>query len=123
AGRLDDTVVVFTSDNGVHQGEQRRPGDGTKGGPYDVGLRVPLLVAGPGFEPGPDITVPVYNSVDITATVVDVAGASPGRPSPAGVSLRAIAADPAAYAQRTLVHEVAAVLVSGDGVTTGPDHA
>src|SRR5262249_48044405 len=52
---LANTVIFFTSDNGVHAGEHRRRGAGTKAGPYEVGLRVPLLARGPGFEPGPDL--------------------------------------------------------------------
>ncbi len=124
-GRLDDTVIAFTSDNGVHQGEQRRTGDGTKGGPYDVGLRVPLVVRGPGFAPGPDISVPVYPAADLAATLVDVAGASAGLPDQAGLSLREVAARPAdrVHTQRVLLHEVGeGFLSTGDGVTTGPEH-
>jgi N-acetylglucosamine-6-sulfatase len=43
---MDNTYVFFTSDNGVHRGEHRIPGD--KGRPYEEDVRVPLLVHGPG---------------------------------------------------------------------------
>lgn len=121
---LDDTVIVFTSDNGVHQGEQRRRGDGTKAGPYDVGLRVPMLVRGPGFEPGPSIDVPVYPMQDLTATALDIAGGEAGLPRQAGISLRALAADPESHRDRVLLHEVSweGFDSPGDGVTTGPHH-
>lgn len=123
AGALDDTVVIFTSDNGVHQGEQRRLGDGTKGGPYEPALHVPVVVAGPGFAPGPDITVPVYPAADITATAVDVAGATAGLPHQAGISLRTLVADPGAHRDRVLLHEIGEGFpVTGDGISTGPDH-
>jgi arylsulfatase A-like enzyme len=124
-GALDDTIVVFTSDNGVHQGEQRRQGDATKGGPYEVGLHVPLIAAGPGFGAGTQVDDPVYAHQDITATLLDVAGVTAGLPRQAGLSLRAIAADPASFAQRALLHESIAEggLRDGDGVTTGPRHA
>ena len=123
AGALDDTVVIFTADNGLHQGEQRRLGDSTKGGPYEPALHVPVVVAGPGFEPGPDVTVPVYPAADITATVVDIAGATPGLPDQAGISLRTLVADPAAHRDRTLLHEIGEGFpITGDGISTGPDH-
>lgn len=124
AGTLDDTVIIFSSDNGVHQGEQRRVGEGTKAGPYDVGLRVPLVVRGPGFGPGPHIDVPIYSMQDLTATLVDLAGAEPGFPHQAGLSLRRIVADPAAHASRTLLHEIGieGYDTTGDGITTGPRH-
>ncbi|GIU89461.1 MAG: hypothetical protein KatS3mg010_0560 [Acidimicrobiia bacterium] len=48
-GRLDDTYVVFTSDNGFSFGEHRLVG---KGHLYDESVRVPLLVRGPDVRPG-----------------------------------------------------------------------
>jgi arylsulfatase A-like enzyme len=123
-GVLEDTIVIFTSDNGVHQGDQRRRGDGTKAGPYDVGLRVPMVVRGPGFEPGPDITVPVYPTQDVAATLVDISGAEPAFDRQAGISLRELVADPGSHRQRVLLHEIGpeGYDETGDGVTTGPDH-
>jgi N-acetylglucosamine-6-sulfatase len=123
-GVLDDTIVIFTSDNGVHQGDQRRRGDGTKAGPYDVGLRVPMVVRGPGFEPGPDITVPVYPTQDVAATLVDISDAQPTFDQQAGISLRELASDPGAHRQRVLLHEIGpeGYDETGDGITTGPDH-
>jgi N-acetylglucosamine-6-sulfatase len=45
-GRLDDTCIVFTSDNGFQLGEHRLPlGKLTA---YDESIRVPLIVRGPG---------------------------------------------------------------------------
>ena len=77
---LANTVIVFTSDNGVHHGEHRRRGAATKAGPYEVGLRVPLLVRGPGFEAGSDVTVPSLVFQDLNATMLGLAGAT-GRTS------------------------------------------
>lgn len=121
-GQTERTVVLLTSDNGVYQGEHRRRGVGSKGGPYDVALRVPMVVAGPGFVPGPDVDAPVYPHQDLTATLVDLAGATPTLPHQGGSSLRAVAADPAAFAGRALLHELAAFEVSGDALSTGPRH-
>ena len=45
AGKLDETYVIFTSDNGYMQGEHRIPLG--KMLPYDPSTRVPLLIRGP----------------------------------------------------------------------------
>lgn len=122
---LANTVVIFTSDNGVHRGEHRRLGNATKAGPYDVGLRVPLVVRGPGFEPGPDVDVASLAMQDITATILDAGGATAGLPHQGGVSLRELADRPEAHRERALLHETARQGwegLPGDGVTTGPDH-
>jgi N-acetylglucosamine-6-sulfatase len=121
---LDHTVVVFTSDNGIHFGEHRRRGSGTKSGPYEVGLHVPLLVRGPGFEPGSEITAPSMVFQDLNATLRQMGGAEAGLPHQAGVSLADVAAAPAEHADRVLLHAIAQGFntASGDGITTGPDH-
>jgi N-acetylglucosamine-6-sulfatase len=121
---LDNTVVIFTSDNGIHFGEHRRRGSASKSGPYDVGLHVPLLVRGPGFEPGAEVTAPSMVFQDINATMRDLGGAEAGLPHQAGVSLAAIAAAPDDHASRILLHAIAQGFNtdSGDGITTGPDH-
>jgi arylsulfatase A-like enzyme len=49
-GVMDNTYVFFTSDNGVHRGEHRIPGD--KGRPYEEDVHIPLLVRGPGVAAG-----------------------------------------------------------------------
>ena len=105
---------MFTSDNGVHHGEHRRLGAGTKSGPYDVGLRVPLVVRGPGFAPGPTITVPSMLTQDIAATILDVAGAKAGLPHQTGISLTELCAHPKRHTQRILLHEI------GEGSRTRP---
>lgn len=122
---LANTVIIFTSDNGVHRGEHRRLGAATKGGPYDVGLRVPLVVRGPGFAPGPDVNLASLAMQDITATILDVGGATAGLPNQDGVSLRDLADHPQRYRDRALLHETSLEGwegLPGDGVTTGPDH-
>src|SRR3712207_9084003 len=48
-GMSDDTVVIFTSDNGEAEGEHGRYGKRTA---YDHDVRVPFVVVGPGFPEG-----------------------------------------------------------------------
>lgn len=86
-----NTVFVFTSDNGGlsgtvgEQGWKRGPTDnspfrGGKGGAYDGGVRVPLIVAWPGVvEAGSQCDEPVI-SYDLTPTLL----AATGTPRAAG---------------------------------------
>jgi N-acetylglucosamine-6-sulfatase len=121
---LDNTVVIFTSDNGIHVGEHRRRGSATKSGPYEVGLHVPLVVRGPGFEPGSEITAPSMVFQDINATLRHLGEAESGLPHQAGVSLAALAASPGEQTSRILLHAIGQGFETptGDGITTGPDH-
>ena len=72
AGRLDNTYVVFTSDNGYSFGEHNLVG---KGHLFEESVRVPLLVLGPDVLPG---TIDrLTTNADITPTVLDLAGVAP----------------------------------------------
>lgn len=72
-GEYDDTILVFTSDNGYYLGEHRvRQG---KIRPHEPALEVPLVVAGPGIGTGNRFQ-PI-TTLDLTATILHVAGASP----------------------------------------------
>ncbi|GIK77670.1 MAG: hypothetical protein BroJett022_13600 [Actinomycetes bacterium] len=82
AGRLDDTYVIFQSDNGMLHGEH---GVFDKNVPWDRSVRVPLVIRGPGFGRGAvrrDLTA----NVDVPATILDAAGVTPTLP-PDGHSL------------------------------------
>lgn len=71
-GEWRDTVLLFTSDNGYFLGEHRvRTG---KVRPHEPSLKVPLLVTGPGVGQGRRYD-PV-ETVDLTATILDLAGAT-----------------------------------------------
>ncbi len=85
-GVLDDTIIVFVSDNGWSFGEHRIPF--AKVLPYENVLRVPFLVRGPGFAAGATVDTQVA-LVDLPATVLAATGAAPGlaldgRPLPGG---------------------------------------
>jgi arylsulfatase A-like enzyme len=89
-GQLDNTVIVFTTDNGLFFGEHRIAAG--KYAPYTAASHLPLVVAGPGF--GTDVTdeSPRLNT-DLAPTLLDLAGAAAGRDMD-GVSLRqSVAAD------------------------------
>ena len=75
-GVLQNTLVIYTSDNGWFQGEHRI-GFG-KILPYEPAVKVPLLIRGPGISMGGRNWAAVAN-VDLAPTIVATAGATPGR--------------------------------------------
>ncbi|XP_014213111.1 N-acetylglucosamine-6-sulfatase-like [Copidosoma floridanum] len=70
-GLLDDTYVIFTSDNGFHVGQFSQPYD--KRQPYEADIRVPLLVRGPNVTRATEFAAAV-SSVDLFATIIEMAG-------------------------------------------------
>ena len=74
SGQLDDTVVVFTSDNGFVLGEHGRVDKRTM---YEDSIRVPLLVRYPKVvRPGTVVSRMVL-SHDLAPSLLEIAGASP----------------------------------------------
>ncbi|TWT56767.1 Arylsulfatase [Thalassoglobus neptunius] len=76
SGLADETVVIFTSDNGGHpEFASNAPLRGSKWNLYEGGIRVPLIVLWPGtVEPGTTCDQPVAG-YDITPTCVEIASA------------------------------------------------
>ncbi len=74
-GELDNTLVIFTSDNGFFHGEHRLPR--SKERIYEESIRVPLLIRGPGIPRGVNVSDLVINA-DLAPTIVEVASANPG---------------------------------------------
>ena len=74
-GELADTVLMFTTDNGLFHGEHRIPGGKTH--IYEESIRVPLQMRGPGIPPGVRVSDLSINA-DLAPTIVDVANANPG---------------------------------------------
>jgi arylsulfatase A len=82
-GISDNTLVVFTSDNGgfvnrckLHKELQvanNSPLRSGKGSCYEGGIRVPLIVSGPGLAKGMESSTPVY-SCDLLPTLLHAAG-------------------------------------------------
>jgi arylsulfatase A-like enzyme len=84
SGLGDNTVVIFTSDNGYMHGQHRLLGGKVQ--PYEEAVRVPFLMRGPGVPAGRRVSAPAAN-VDLVPTILDFAQAPVGR-SVDGVSLR-----------------------------------
>lgn len=68
-GELDNTYLIFTSDNGYSLGAHRLT---QKMAPYEESMRVPLAIAGPGIDPGRSDAMAL--SIDLAPTVLDWAG-------------------------------------------------
>jgi arylsulfatase A-like enzyme len=67
---LENTYIFFVSDNGFHLGEHSLPSG--KGTPYEEDIRVPLMVRGPGIEPG-TIVNQMSANIDLAPTIADIA--------------------------------------------------
>ncbi len=84
----EDTLVIFTSDNGGFAGASDcRPLRQSKGHLYEGGIRVPLIVRWPGkVKAGTTSSTPVI-SMDFYPTFLEVAGLKPGKKPIDGESL------------------------------------
>ncbi len=73
-GQLDNTYIVYSSDNGHHLGEHRMPAG--KDTAYEEDIRVPMAVRGPGVPKGARIEAMVLNG-DLAPTAAAMAGIEP----------------------------------------------
>jgi N-acetylglucosamine-6-sulfatase len=101
AGELEDTVFIYTSDNGYLLGEHRQVG---KERLYEESTGVPLIVRGPGFAAGATRREPVGN-VDLAPTIVGLTGIRAGLVMD-GVSLSPTGSDGATATRPPLVLEM-----------------
>lgn len=74
-GQLEDTLVIFSSDNGFMMGQHG--GMTSKSVPYEESARVPFLVRGPGIPSGTP-SERLVSHLDITATILAAAQAKTG---------------------------------------------
>ena len=72
SGRLDDTLIVFASDHGSHFRTRNLE---YKRSPHDASLRIPLVIAGPGFRGGVRRR-DVATNLDLVPTLVQAGGGS-----------------------------------------------
>ena len=81
-GEMDNTIVVFTTDNGAevitYPDGGVTPFRGGKLTTWEGGMRVPLLIRWPGhIKPG-IIKDQIFSSLDFVPTLVDIAGGAKG---------------------------------------------
>ena len=76
AGLRENTLVIFKSDNGGYNGDNR-PLKGFKGMLWEGGIRIPWIVRWPGkVKPGTTCSTPVI-STDCFPTLLEIAGLTP----------------------------------------------
>jgi arylsulfatase A-like enzyme len=71
-GKLANTFVLYTSDNGIHLGEHRLRF--RKNTAYEEAVRVPLIVRGPGVPRG-SVTDAMVMNIDLAPTMAQLASA------------------------------------------------
>jgi N-acetylglucosamine-6-sulfatase len=97
---LQNTYLIFTSDNGYWSGEHRvRQG---KYLPHEPSSHVPLMIRGPGIPSG--TSNELVSNVDLAETIRDIAGA-PARLIQDGRSLLPFAANPGLRSSRPILLE------------------
>ncbi len=99
---LDNSVLIFTSDNGFFRGEHRI--EYGKELVDEETIRIPLLIRGGDFPKGATADQFVAN-IDLAPTIIDLADANAGLPMN-GQSLLRLASDPNRATVRTLLIEV-----------------
>jgi N-acetylglucosamine-6-sulfatase len=72
-GELDNTDIIFTSDNGFHLGQHRMPSG--KQTAYETDIHLPLLVRGPGVAAGGHVQA-ITGNVDLAPTIAELGGAT-----------------------------------------------
>ena len=100
-GRLRNTYVIFTSDNGFFFGEHRLLGG--KFLAYEPATHLPLLIRGPGIKPGSS-TGELAANIDIAPTILELAGAEADK-SIDGRSLVPYMDDPDLRTRRPILFE------------------
>jgi arylsulfatase A-like enzyme len=90
-GRLETTIVIYTSDNGLLHGEHRWT---RKEAPYEEAIRVPMVVRWDvaGWERGSELGGPLALNVDLAPTIAEATGIA--APPMEGASLLPLLRDP-----------------------------
>jgi N-acetylglucosamine-6-sulfatase len=76
-GVLDNTIVIYASDNGFLWGEHRLGG---KLWPYEESIRVPLLIRVPWQSAWGRVDTHTALNIDFASTISELAGVKPGLP-------------------------------------------
>lgn len=119
AGLSEDTLIVFTSDNGSHWYEHDTKKynhaanghwRGLKGGVYEGGHRVPFIVKWPAKIPAGQVSEQLINLTDFMATLADIVGTklpqNAGEDSVSLLPLLTAEKPDVAVRESTIVHSV-----------------
>jgi arylsulfatase A-like enzyme len=100
-GRLNNTYVIFTSDNGFFFGQHRLVGG--KFLAYEPSTHLPLIIRGPGIKPN-TATGQLVSTIDIAPTILELAEVTPDK-SVDGTSLVPFMKEPNLRTRRPLLFE------------------
>ncbi|KAM0723466.1 hypothetical protein Q7P37_000452 [Cladosporium fusiforme] len=70
-GLLDNTYIIYTTDNGFHISQHRLPPG--KECPFEEDIHIPLIIRGPGIQAGGKAGI-VSSHTDLTPTILKLAG-------------------------------------------------
>ena len=102
-GQLDNTLIVFTSDNGGERFSDNWPLVGGKMDLTEGGIRVPWIAHWPAVIPTGGVSTQHCLTMDWSATMVELAGAQPAAAYPLdGVSLTPVLREPSKTFERPL---------------------
>ncbi len=73
-GQLENTYIVFTSDNGFHLGNHRMPAG--KQTAYEEDIHLPLIIRGPNIAAGSHVSQ-LAGNIDLAPTMADMGGVNP----------------------------------------------
>jgi N-acetylglucosamine-6-sulfatase len=110
-GRLENTLILYASDNGMLFGEHRWT---NKIVPYEESLRVPLIVRWDAAGTAGTTTSPLVSDMDYAATIMDAAGV----PFPAGYTTDGLSLLPLVTGSGTIAKEQ--ILIEHGGGTDVP---
>ena len=77
-GQADDTIIVYTSDNGLVWGEHREFAG--KDSDFEESIRVPLIIRAPGLVGAPREESRLALNIDLAPTLAAAAGVTPTSP-------------------------------------------
>jgi hypothetical protein len=109
-GKLDNTVIIFTSDNGFLWGEHGMWG---KAKPHEEALRVPLVIRMPGVTPRTESGKLIAANLDVPQTILELAGVSLAAD---GASMVELLSDPGVPWRDELLFESFGHNVGGNGL-------
>jgi len=78
-GLAEETMVIFTSDNGGASGNSNAPLRGGKGSAWEGGVREPTVAWWPGTIPGGSVCDELATAMDLMPTLATLAGAAAPR--------------------------------------------
>ena len=105
SGQLDNTLILFTADNGGSSGSNNKPLAGSKYHLYEGGIRTPIIARFPRRFAAGARSEAWLSHLDILPTILDAAGISAKPDTLDGASFFRLAGEAAKGAPKALFHD------------------